>query len=102
VEKIESSQLVEMEYLVLTTWALRKWQDLYLSQNSDLLLTIFEWLQAFAVYVAIIAKKQPHEVPGLIGYQILMLEASIEYQNIRWIAYDRCFQQQAASISGST
>ena len=42
---------------------------------------ISEWLQAFAVYVSVIARKQPQRVPDLMGYQILMLEASNEYQN---------------------
>ena len=32
-----------------------------------------------------------------MGYQILMLEASNEYQNNRWLAYDQRFRQLAAS-----
>jgi len=59
---------------------------------------ITEWLEAFAVYVSVIARKL---VPDLMGYQILMLEASSEYQNNRWMAYDRRFQQQAASHPSS-
>ena len=42
---------------------------------------ISEWLQAFTVYVLVIAKKQPHHVPDVMGYQILILEASNEYCN---------------------
>ena len=60
---------------------------------------ISEWLQAFAVYVSLIVKKQPHRVPDLIGYQILILEASNEYRNDCWLGYDRRFRQQAASRS---
>ena len=60
---------------------------------------ISEWLQAFAVYVSVIAKKQPHCVPDLMGYQILILEASNEYRNDCWLGYDRHFWQQAASWS---
>ena len=37
---------------------------------------ISEWLWAFAVYISVIAKKQPHRIPDLMGYQILILEAS--------------------------
>ena len=59
---------------------------------------ITEWLQAFAVYVSVIAKKQPQRVPDLMGYQILMLEASNEYQGNCWLAYYRRFRQQAASL----
>ena len=29
---------------------------------------ISEWLQAFAIYVSIIARKQPQCVPDLMGY----------------------------------
>ena len=58
---------------------------------------ISEWLQAFAVYVSVISRKQPQRVPDLMGYQILMLEASNEYQGNCWLAYDRRFRQQASS-----
>jgi len=47
---------------------------------------ISEWLQAFAIYVSIIARKQPERIPDLMGYQILILEASNEYQNNGWLA----------------
>ena len=36
-----------------------------------------------------------------MGYQILMLEASNEYQNNRWLAYDRRFRQLATSQPSS-
>jgi len=58
---------------------------------------ISEWLQAIAGYVSVISKKQTQRVPDLMGYQILMLEVSNEYQNNRWLAYDRRFHQLAAS-----
>ena len=58
---------------------------------------IAEWLQAFAIYVSIISRKQPQRVPDLMGYQILMLEASTEYEGNSWLAYDRRFRRQAAS-----
>ena len=58
---------------------------------------ISEWLQAFAVYASVISRNKPEHVPDLMGYQILILEASNEYQNNSWLAYYRRFQQQAAS-----
>ena len=58
---------------------------------------ISEWLQAFAVYVSVIAKTQPYRVPDLMGYQILIIEASTEYRNNSWLAYDRRFRQQVAA-----
>ena len=58
---------------------------------------IAEWLQAFAVYVSITARKQPQHVPDLMGYQVLMLKASNEYKGSSWLAYDRFFRPQAAA-----
>ena len=55
-----------------------------------------EWLQSFAVYVSV-ARKQPQRVPNLMGYQVLILEASSEYKNDCWMAYDRRFCQDATS-----
>ena len=60
---------------------------------------ISKWLQAFTVYVSVIAKKQAHRVPVIMGYQILILESSNEYRNDCWLGYDRCFRQQATSQS---
>ena len=41
------------------------------------------------MYVFIIARKQSQSVPDLMGYQILMLKASNEYQGNCWVAYNR-------------
>ena len=54
----------------------------------------------FAVYVPIIAKKQLQNVPDLMGYQIVMLEARNEYQNNRWMAYDRRLLLPILAASG--
>ena len=51
----------------------------------------------FAVYVSVIARKQPQWVPDLMGYQILMLKASNEYKGSSCLAYDRRFRQQAVA-----
>ena len=67
------------------------------TQKHCLITNIMEWLQSFAVYVSVIARKQPQHVPDLMGYQVLILEASSEYKNDCWMAYDRCFRQEATS-----
>ena len=95
VAKIESGKFVEMGDLVPSHLSFEETAGAKSKQRC--IANISEWLQAIAVYVSIIAKKQPQRVPDLMGYQILMLEASIEYQNNCWLAYDRQFQQQAAS-----
>lgn len=66
------------------------------SQKHWIITNIIEWLQGFAVYVSVIARKHPQYVPDLMGYQILMLETSNKYKNDCWFGFDRCFCQQTA------
>ena len=35
-----------------------------------------QWVEAFAVYTAVIAQKYPHAIPDLMAYQVLIKEAS--------------------------
>jgi len=49
------------------------------------------------VYVAVLSKKQPHCIPDLLGYQLIILEAYTEFRNDGWLAYDRRFRQWVAS-----
>ena len=46
--------------------------------NPDGKLTILEWVQCFSIYFAVIAKKHPQQIPGLLAYQTL-IESQIEY-----------------------
>ena len=61
---------------------------------------ILEWLQCFGLYVAIISQSQPERVPDLQGYQALIIQASMEYEDDRWMGYDRVFRLGAASQKG--
>ena len=47
-------------------------------------LSILEWLQCYAVYVAVTSRKHPECIPDLIGYQSLVIEAYMEYKNDCW------------------
>ena len=40
-----------------------------------------EWLQGFAVYVAVSSRNQPYRIPDLIWYKLLILEAYGEFRN---------------------
>ena len=55
---------------------------------------ILEWVQCFALYTAVIAKKQPNRVQDLLGYQALIVDAHMEYGDQ---GYDRRFRQDAAA-----
>ena len=96
IQKIESGAFIELGDLVLNHLG---FEETVGSKSKQRPITnISEWLQTFAVYVSVIARKQPQRVPDLMGYQILMLEASNEYQGNCWLAYYRRFRQQAASL----
>ena len=92
VEKIEAGKFIEIGDLVPSHLGFEETAGSKPKQRS--ITNISKWLQAFTIYVSVISKKH---VPDLMGYQILMLEASNEYQNNRWLAYDRRFRQLAAS-----
>ena len=65
-------------------------------QKYRIVTIIIEWLQGFAVYISVISQKQPQRIPDLMGYQVLILEASAEYKNDCWLGYDRRFCQQVS------
>lgn len=58
---------------------------------------ILEWVQSFAIYMAVVCRKQPHRIQDLLSYQTLIIEASLEYQGDGWMGYDRRFRQRAAT-----
>jgi len=80
VAKIESGKFVEMADLVPNHLGFENTAGTKSKQRA--VANISECLEAFAIYVSIIASKQPQRVPDLIGYQILMMEASNEYHKI--------------------
>ena len=96
VQKIESGAFIELGDLVPNHYGFE--ETVGSKSKQQPITNISEWLQAFAVDVSVIARKQPQHVPDLMVYQILMLEASNEYQGNCWLAYDRYFRQQAASL----
>ena len=42
---------------------------------------ILEWLQCFAVYVAVRGQKQPEQIRDFMGYQALIIDAYLEYKS---------------------
>ena len=61
---------------------------------------ILEWLQCFGLYVAILSQSEPERIPDLQGYQVLIIQASMEYDDNRWMGYDRVFRLKATSQKG--
>ena len=96
VQKIESGAFVDMVELLPERLDTADSEDTRLKRKKRSL-SILEWLQCYAVYVAVVARKQPARLTDLMGYQSLIIEANMEYKNDCWIGYDRRFRQQAAS-----
>ena len=94
--KIESGAFVDMVELLPERLDTANSEDAKLKRKKRSL-SILEWLQCYAVYVTVVARKQPECLTDLMGYQSLIIEANMKYKNDCWIGYDRRFRQQAAS-----
>ena len=60
---------------------------------------ILEWIQCFSIYIAIVAQKSPERIPDLLGYQALIIDASIQYDGDGWMGYDQRFHLSTAANS---
>jgi len=56
-----------------------------------------DWIQCFAVYVAIISRHKPKWSADLLGYQSLIIGASRACREGKWAAYDRRFCLKASA-----
>ena len=57
---------------------------------------ILEWVECFAIYVAVVSRKQLQRVPEMLGYLILILEAQMENAGDGWLGYDGHFRMAVA------
>ena len=95
--RIESGAFVEMANLLPDRLGTTQRKDDRGGKRSRRALTILEWLQCFSTYVSVLARKHPNRIPDLMGYQSLIIDASLEFKGDSWAGYDRRFRQQAAS-----
>ena len=56
-----------------------------------------EWLQCFAVYVAVQCQKQPECITDFMRYQVLIIDAYMEYKGDCWMGYNCRFWQITVS-----
>ena len=85
VKKIESSAFIKMGDLIPARLGL---DDTVRSKLRCSITNITEWLQAFTVYISVMAKAQPHRIFNLMGYHILIPEASNKLvQFFSWKAF---------------
>ena len=57
--------------------------------------TMLEWIQCFGIYIAVLTRKYPEQIPDLLEYQSLIIEVHLEYEGDNWLAYDRQFHLSA-------
>ena len=60
-------------------------------------ISIVEWLQCFGIYIAVITHTKPHRTVDLLGYQNLIVQGYLKYQEGCWADYDRHFRQKASA-----
>ena len=101
VSRIEAGEFIEMAELLpdhMGTAGMRTGDDQsrVLRSRRKVVTNILEWVECFAIYIAVISRKQPHRVPEMLGYLILILEAQMEYVGDGWLGYDRRFRMAAA------
>ncbi len=61
--------------------------------NRKQVMNILDWIKCFGLYMAVRCDKEPHRFKEFVGYQNLVIEASMEYQGDTWMGYDRRFRQ---------
>ena len=103
--RILNGKFVEMTDLLPEAWSARKGDESAGKKGAKAkkkLEDIHVWLQCYAVYVGVMATKHLERVPKLMSYMINIIQASQEFENSVWIAYDAVYWQQAASTRHTT
>lgn len=66
-------------------------------KRLPVLCDITEWVQCFGMYIAIISRHKPKRVADLMGYQMIIMEASRGSREGKWLTYDRRFRLKASA-----
>ena len=103
VKRIEDSQFEEMAELLPDHLSLSPYTDEDQAKGTKVkykeVLDIIEWLQCFSLYIAVIARSNASCVVDLLGYQNLIVQNQLKYQDGYWAVYDRQFCQKASAVS---
>ena len=97
IEKIESGKFVDMSELLSDHLGVLENEDQQKSSKPKRhnVTNILEWARCFALYTSILSRKQPQRIADLLGYQSLIILASMAYEGDSWQGYDRIFRQHA-------
>ena len=53
------------------------------------------WIEKFSVMAALISARFPDKAPELFAYQASIVTAERNFDDRRWVAYDRCYRREA-------
>ena len=59
---------------------------------------IGRWIQCFAIYMAVMARKHPKAIPEMLAYMLSIMRAQQEYEEPAWSRYDEAFREKVAAI----
>ena len=107
VAKIQSNEFVDMSKLLPDRLGCLKTGQITEDQATSrprkrFVSTILEWIQCFGIYMAVLTQKYPERISDLLGYQHLIITASLEYEGDNWLGYDRQFRLTAAATQKTT
>ena len=101
VKRIQQGSFVEMVELLPETLSSPEYapdnEPAGQKQKRREVTNIINWVQCFGVFIAIVCRKEPSRISDLIGYQNLIIQASIHCQAGRWVDYDRRFRLKASA-----
>ena len=84
-------------------------QRLIITENFELtkvrkkpIRDILTWVQAFAVYIAVVSQQFPEAVPELIAYMLFIIKKAPQVEDQVWLVYDLAFREKAAATGNRT
>ena len=98
-EKIWRWEFVDMAELLPEFWSRGKDEENSSKQpvrRTRKVTDIFTWVQCFTAYVSVVATRYPETVPELMGYLMVVVQASQDYEGQAWARYDEAFRRRAA------
>ena len=59
--------------------------------------SISVWIEKYSVMAALLASRFPEKASELFAYQASIIRAERNFEDRRWVAYDRCYRREALS-----
>ena len=56
---------------------------------------ISRWVEKFSLMAAVITSRYPEKAPEMFAYQASIVRAEQNFDDRRWVSYDRCYRREA-------